>query len=74
MIMDFVTIKQVAQAVASGTDVRWSNDNYHVTMDGLDQFHITYRPGTREANSVGLFWQDGETSDYNPADFYIKRD
>lgn len=73
MHTDFATVKEVAQAVANGADVRWKSDNYHVVKDKLDQFFVTYRPGTREANSIGLFWLDGETTDHKPGDFYINR-
>lgn len=69
--MNFKTLDEVKAAVNSGNIVCWKNDNYRVVVDMFDTWIVTYRPWSRNPNSVGLFWQDGTTSDYSPEDFYI---
>jgi hypothetical protein len=67
----FNSMTAIKEAVKAGRKVHWSNDNYVVGVDGVGSWFIAYRPGTRQANYVGLFWVDGVTTDYDPKDFYI---
>lgn len=66
----FSTLIEVQDAVKAGETVYWSNNEYLVTVDLFGQWHITYRPWGKNPHSVGLFWTDGTTSDYNPEDFF----
>lgn len=66
----FDSLAQVQKAVKDGKKVYWSNNNYVVGVDLLGQWYITYRPWSKNPNTVGLFWTDGVTSDYDPLDFY----
>lgn len=72
IMIRFGTLAEVQEAVKAGRKVFWSNDNYVVGVDLLGQWSITYRPWSKNPNTVGLFWADGVTSDYNAADFYCE--
>lgn len=72
--IQFNTIKAVQEAVKAGRKVFWSNENYVVGVDMLGSWYIGFRPWSDKPHFVGLFWQDGETTDYKPEDFFIKEE
>jgi hypothetical protein len=67
----FNTLAEIQEAVKAGRKVHWKNEGYVVGVDMWGAWYIAWMPHSRNPNYVGLFWQDGVTSDYNPEDFYI---
>lgn len=66
----FNTIADIQEAVKAGRKVHWENEGYVVGVDMLGQWYIAWQPWSKNPHYVGLFWQDGVTSDYSPEDFY----
>ena len=64
----FKTIQEIKDAVCAGKNVYWQHTGYKVVNnDGRFIIHCLGND-----NCVGLCWQDGETSDYNPEDFFME--
>lgn len=67
----FTDIAAVVDAVDSNRKVYWKTPDYVVGKDLYGQYNITYRPWSKNPNTVGLFHIDGKTTDYNPEDFIL---
>jgi hypothetical protein len=65
----FKSIAAVTDAVDAGETVHWKNCGYVVSKDVHGTYHVTYKPN---GHTVGLFWQDGKTTDYKPQDFFME--
>jgi hypothetical protein len=70
----FATLAEIQEAVKAGRKVHWKNDNYMVVVDLYGQWFIAYQPWSRNPTHVGLFWQDGVTSDYSPEEFFTAQE
>lgn len=68
----FASLADIQTAYNDGHKVCWKTPDYVVVRDMFGEWHIVYRPHSRNPNSVGLFWADGVTSDYKPEDFYVE--
>lgn len=68
----FASLADIQTAYNDGHKVYWKTPDYVVVRDMFGEWHIVYRPHSRNPNSVGLFWADGVTSDYKPEDFYVE--
>lgn len=64
-------LDEIKAAVRAGKTVHWANPNYTVMEDSVGQWLIAYRHGSRDANYIGLTWQDGVTVNGKPHEFFI---
>jgi Zn finger protein HypA/HybF involved in hydrogenase expression len=63
----FSNADEIKAAVDAGQSVKWSNDGYDVIKDSLGQYMIVYYGG----DAIGLTWQDGQTLNGDPGEFYV---
>ncbi len=63
-----MTLNEIKTAVDSGQTVHWATSNYRVVKDSIGQWLIYC---DTNGHCVGLTWQDGETLNGGPDDFYI---
>jgi hypothetical protein len=62
------SMRDVKDAVDAGKRVCWKQSNYVVEKDAGGYIVRC----TNNDHCVGLYWLDGVTTDYKPADFYIE--
>ena len=63
-----MTLEEIKQAVLEGKTVHWSNTNYVVVKDSLDQWLINC---PSNGYCIGLTWSDGKTLNGKEEDFYV---
>ena len=68
--MPFKNAQEIIEAVDSGKDVRWGNDNYEVIRAKNGSYIIRSQ---MNGHCVGLTWSDGVTLNGNLAEFYVKK-
>jgi hypothetical protein len=66
-----VTLAEIKAAVEAGKTVHWANTGYTVIKDSIGQWLIAWNHGQRDANYIGLTWQDGKTMNGQPSQFFI---
>jgi hypothetical protein len=63
-----MTLEEIKKAVLEGKTVHWSNTNYVVVKDNLDQWLINC---PSNGYCIGLTWSDGKTLNGKEEDFYV---
>lgn len=63
-----MTLEEIKKAVLEGKTVHWSNTNYVVVKDKLDQWLINC---PSNGHCIGLTWSDGKTLNGKEEDFYV---
>ena len=66
-----MTLEQIKAAVDAGLKVCWVNGIYAVRHNALSGYSIVYDEGGAKENSIGLTWQDGQTLNGTPEQFYV---
>lgn len=64
-----MTLDEIKTAVNAGKTVHWSNGLYRVIRAGKDYQIVCEQNG----HAIGLTWQDGETMNGSPSEFYIEK-
>ena len=64
-----INADEIRRAVDEGKDVRWANDNYRVIKDVKGQYLILSQ---QNQHCIGLTWNDNQTLNGKPAEFYVK--
>lgn len=62
-----MTLTEIKAAVEAGKKVHWGNSSYTVIKDTFGRFLVQCTNG----HVAGLTWKDGETMEYEEADFFI---
>lgn len=65
------SLAEIKEAVDRGENVYWSNSNYKVIKDSIDQYYIWSQSND---SYIGLTYTDGETLNGDLEEFYIKED
>ena len=68
-----MTLEQIKVAVRMGLEVCWKNRVYRVCKDSAcaSGMAIVYDEGGAKENRIGLTWQDGQTLNGTPEQFYV---
>lgn len=63
-----MNLQEIKAAVEAGKTVHWASTNYTVIKDSADQWLIKCKSNS---SVIGLTWQDGETLNGKPGEFFI---